>query len=198
MDSHADTCDFGNDCCVLYTYQSNIQVSGFHSSLETISNVVEALIAVAYDCPLTLHTYILLFDHSLFIPNMKTHLLNPDQMREQGVIVNDIPLRRLPPSQRHHKAHLILIPDQDFHIPFLYDQPLSYFNIRKPSLEEVHDHVNITQCRMTSELGWEPYCYSANMEEEQLRIEVTPKLHGYMSLSSVQNVSQLAISYNSD
>ena len=129
------------------------QASGFYSSLEIILNVVEAFIAVAYDCPLTLHTYTLLFDHSLFILNMKTHLLNLDQMREQGVILTDTPLRRLPPSQRHHKAHSILIPDQDLHTPFLYDQPLSYFNIRKPSLKEIHDHMNITQCRMTSELG---------------------------------------------
>jgi hypothetical protein len=73
-DLHADTCAFRDNCCVLHTYRNGINVTPFHQKLGLLPNVSEALIALAYDCPLQFVTFILLYDHSLFIPGMNVHL----------------------------------------------------------------------------------------------------------------------------
>lgn len=98
--------------------------------------------AVAFDCPVTYMTFILLFDHSLIIPGMHVHLACPDQMREHGITVNDIPLLRLPAHQRNHDSHSVIDSTQSLHIPLLYDKPISYFNVRNPTLDECSDYVN--------------------------------------------------------
>src|SRR5210317_1945322 len=96
LDSHADTCAFGMHCFVLSTSEeSSVNVSGFHSSMKSLQDIRIARVAVAYDCPLTRDTYILVFDQVLYIPSLEMNLLCADQMREHGVVVNDVPLIRL-------------------------------------------------------------------------------------------------------
>ena len=69
-----------------------MSVGGFDSTLGTKSGAAIATIAIAYDCPITLQTYILFFHEALYIPTMRTHLGNPFQMRAHGVLVEDTPL----------------------------------------------------------------------------------------------------------
>ena len=65
-------------------------------------------------------------------------------------------------------------------------------------MDEVFGKVNVTQCHMTSELTWKLYNHSANMEEEQIRLEVTPKEYDYMQLTSAQNISHLTSAYSAN
>ena len=89
LDTHADTCAFGKHCRVLSTYSESVNVSGFHKSMDSLKNIKIARVAVAYECPLSFQTYILIFDQVLYIPSLDTNLLCVDQMREFGLIVND-------------------------------------------------------------------------------------------------------------
>ena len=125
--------------------------------MQTISDVKIASVAVAYDCASTLTTYILFFHNVLYIPSMEVNLLCPDQMREHGIIVNDIPLLRIPPAERTIEHHSIIEAQTGMHIPLEYNKPFSFFTVRKPTRNEVFDPVNYVHVTLTSELEWNPY-----------------------------------------
>jgi len=82
----------GENCLVVHDTEQTISVEPFDKTLGSHLNVPIVTAAVAYDCPTTLNTYILFFHQALHIPNLKKHLLCPNQLRHNQVIVNDIPL----------------------------------------------------------------------------------------------------------
>ena len=51
-----------------------VNVDGFTTSLGTVKKVAICTMAVAYDCPYTLSTYILFFHQALYIKGMLTNL----------------------------------------------------------------------------------------------------------------------------
>ena len=167
LDTHADTCAFGKHCRVLHTYNETVSVSGFHPSMNSLSDVKIAKVAIAYDCAYTHQTYILVFDYVLYIPSLEVNLLCVDQLRDYGIIVNDTPLIRLPVEQRAPTSHSILAPQSDLHIPLLFEKPISFFHCRKPTYDECSTEDNFVQ--MTSSVPWEPYDEDSHNAEETLR-----------------------------
>ena len=139
LDSHADTCVFGKHCRVLHTYSHTLDVTGFHSSMNTLKNVHIACVCVAYDCVSTMNTNILVFDQCLLIPSLDVNLLCVDQLRENDIKVNDIPLIRLSKNDRTNKSHSIMCMDMGLHIPLEFNKPISYFKCRVPTLDIVND-----------------------------------------------------------
>src|SRR5210317_587475 len=117
LDSHADTCAFGIHCFVLHTYPQTVNVSGCHTSMKTLDKISIACVAIAYDCLLTHQTFILIFDQVLYIPSLETSLICPDQLREQGIVINDIPLQQLHPSDQTPIQYSI--PIRSFTFPFI-------------------------------------------------------------------------------
>ena len=71
LDSHADTCAFGDCCLVLKDTGKVISVEGFNRKLGSIPDVSICTVAVAYDCPKTGKTYILLFHEALYIASLQ-------------------------------------------------------------------------------------------------------------------------------
>ena len=65
LDSHADTCVFGNHCLVLNDTGAQVSVDGFTSAVGTITKVQVVTAAVAHDDPTTLQTYTNLSPSSL-------------------------------------------------------------------------------------------------------------------------------------
>ena len=169
LDSHADTCAFGKHCLVLATYSETLTVSGFDPTLGTIPNVKLAKVAVAYDCPLSLHTYLLIFDQVLYMPTMEHHLLCVDQMRDNGIVVNEEPLQRLKAEDRNENSHCILEGTSGLRIPMRFSKPISFFECRKPSLGEVEDDLNNILVEMTNSVPWVPYDEESTRLEDSLR-----------------------------
>ena len=184
LDSHADTCAFGTDAHVVRIHSSDVSVSGFHSDFPSLSNVSVADVAVAYDCPYTYQTYILFFNQVLLIKKMKHHLLNPDQLREHGCIVNDVPLLRIHPQHRHPNNHCILPPNTTLRIPLEYHKPISSFLVRKPTQSEVNDPINHLHVEMTSPLEWRPYDSQSTSDEQSLRLSLEHQHHAIQSVIS--------------
>lgn len=169
LDSHADTCAFGKHCTVLETYNHTLSVSGFDKSLGSLSNVKVAKVAVAFDCQLTMKSYILIFDQVLYIPSMEHNLLCVDQLRDNDLIVNDVPLQRLKPQERNSRSHSIIDKVSGLHIPMEFSKPISSFPCRKPDLTEIYDDINHLQVQMTSPVPWEPYDAESSRVEQSLR-----------------------------
>jgi len=172
LDSHADTCVFGKHYRVLHTYSHTLDVTCFHSSMNTLKNVHIACVCVAYDCVITMNTYILFFDQCLYIPSLDVNLLCVDQLRENDIRVNDIPLIRLGVNDRTNESHSIICMDTGMHIPLELNKPISYFKCRVPTLDEAKDKTHHTTVHMMSSVKWEPYDDTINKMEESMRQQV--------------------------
>ena len=80
LDIHADTCCFGSNATIVEETGHTVTVSPFTENLGELSDIKICTLAVAYDCPDTLCTYILLFSQSLYIPTLAHHLICPNQL----------------------------------------------------------------------------------------------------------------------
>lgn len=179
LDSHADTCAFGKNSFIISETSQSVSVAGFHPDMKEIQNVRIVTAAVAFDCPATLSTFILVFPQSLYFPKMEHNLICPDQLREFGIIVNDIPLLRIPPNERRPDHHSIVDPLSAVHIPLHYDKPISYFICRKPTSAEINDTINCIHVQMTGDNPWMPYDEIASRDEEMLREALSYDYHTY-------------------
>ena len=97
---------------------------------------------------------------------METHLLNPFQLRHQGLTVNETPLHQLPTAERLPASHSIVSTDPSLHIPLQLSGVMSGFTVRKPTWDEVCNlnHPTVTQVHMTTSAQWEPH----NLDHSQL------------------------------
>lgn len=154
-------------------------MAGFHPDMKEIQNVRIVTAAVAYDCPITFTTFVLIFPQSLHFPRMEHNLICPDQLREFGIVVNDIPLIRIAPKDRSAQHHSIIDPISGLQIPLQYDKPISYFVCRKPTSAEIQDTINHVHVLMTSDNEWKPYDAIANQDEDMLRESLMHEYHDY-------------------
>ena len=148
-----------------------VLVEPFLSSLSRAKNVKIATCAIAYDCPTTFNTFILFFPQFLYFEGLKRHLLCPNQMRSNQVVVNETPLIHIPFDARRHADHSIITtpPVPELQIPLLLDGTKSYFPSRKPTREEIDSEDNCIHVRMTADKVWEPHEYSTHNDEAALR-----------------------------
>ena len=172
LDSHADTCAIGKTCLILGDTGKRIDVGGFGEGIGVMKDVSIVHGAVAYDCPVTFVTYILIFHQALRIPGMDVHLLNVFQMREQGVTVNEVPLQQLTKEERTKHSHSIVNVDPALHIPLSLKGTMSGFTVRKPTWEEVMDDDKGVKIHMTSHEKWVPDSRLYGEVEQALRNEV--------------------------
>ncbi len=73
-----------------------VSVHPFSSELERLDKVPIVTVALAYDCPVTMTTYVLFFPQALYIKELDHHLLSTAQLRHNQIVVNETPLLHLP------------------------------------------------------------------------------------------------------
>ena len=171
LDSHADTCAIGDACLVLQDTGRTVTVEGYMESAGSSNDVPVVTAAVAYDCPTTFNTYVLIFHEALRVYGMSTHLINHFQLREQGIIVNDTPLQHLPDGDRLPESHSITSEDPPMHIPLSLQGTMSGFTVRVPTWEEINDLENpkLFHVHMTSSQPWDPHDKVHSTVEQSLR-----------------------------
>ena len=96
MDTHADTIVAGRNCIVLHGTGRECDVSPYSSDYEPLKGVPIVTAATAWQSPESGQTYILVFNEALWMPNMATSLINPNQLRYYGVTVQDNPVSETP------------------------------------------------------------------------------------------------------
>jgi len=104
LDSHADTCGVNHVARIIEFHGQVAQVSGFAESMEPMKDIPIVKAALAYDIPETGKTVTLIINQALYFGKHLSHvLLNPNQMRYNNVIVDDIPkhLSKLPSHHSH-------------------------------------------------------------------------------------------------
>jgi Reverse transcriptase (RNA-dependent DNA polymerase) len=167
-------------------------VTPFKTDLGAVSNIPLSTIAVAYDDPLTFGTYILIFNESLQIPGLNHYILCPSQMRDNDVLVNEVPLQYLPKHLQNETSYTIQV--GPLTIPLTLHGIHSNFLTRLPSdYELAHPHL-FPQVIMTADRVWEPHDPVFNMHESTLRTSLQYVRHTYYSNRNISKINLVNIS----
>ncbi len=154
----------GKNAFVFESTGRTCNVQPFASELGMASNVPIVDGAVAYDCPYSRETSILLVRNALYIPSMDHNLIPPFIMRAGGVTVNDVP--KIHCTDPTVDDHCIVFGDKDFRIPLQLIGTFSYFHSRLPTVQELHD---CDKYFITPDArDWNPHCTSFEMNERAM------------------------------
>jgi hypothetical protein len=100
LDSHADTCAVGETAYILEYTDRVVDVAPFSDNYKQMEEIPIVKAALAYNHPTTGETYILTFGQALYFGSkIRNVLLNPNQMRQNGLEVDDVP-KNLSPKHR--------------------------------------------------------------------------------------------------
>jgi hypothetical protein len=141
----------------------SVEVSGFHPSLSKLTNIPIGSVAVAYDDPSSLETWILEFHQVLYSKDLPNGVLCPNQIRDNRHIVNNVP-RQFAANKRSPTTHTIVTPETL--IPLELQGIWSGFEFRTPTMDEWRYSAN--KIEMTSaSICWEPHSdHFANRKQE--------------------------------
>ncbi len=120
-------------------------------------------VGTAYDGPNMGKTLILIINQSLYFgDSLSVTLLNPNQMQENGLEVDDVPkhLARDPTKA----THSIYIPKQNIRLPLSICGVISCLPVRKPSVTEIE---NSRWVILTSNREWDPHSEEFEANERQ-------------------------------
>ena len=124
--------------------QCTCSVQTFSDSFSPINNILVVQGATAYDCPHIGQTYILLINEGLYFGTSMNHsLINPNQLRHFGTIVQDNPYSK--DNITYIEAN---VPDNDkrLQLPLTSKRINILFETQIPTQQELDDcpHVNLT------------------------------------------------------
>ncbi len=157
LDSHADTVTAGSNCIVLEYTNQTCQVAPYNDNYEPICDVPIVKVATAYVYPDTGETMILILNQALYIADLPRTLLNPNQMRCNGIGVDDC--RKFLGGK-----HTINLPMSGVGIPLKMRGVISGFITHPPTKEELEQHPWFD---LTSGEPWNP-CSTSFQENEQV------------------------------
>jgi hypothetical protein len=153
LDSHADTCMVEANFRVIAHTEKSCNVTLFHLHYQSLQNVPIVQAATAYTDPESGETFIFVVNQALYLgSNFQTALLNLNQLRSNGIIVDNCPkhLAADPASA----THLIFIPYHSLRIPLELNGVISGFQSHYPSTEELE---NCLWIELTSDKEWDPH-----------------------------------------
>jgi hypothetical protein len=126
------------------------QVAPYHPDYETMKDIPIVQAGTAFDDPNTGETMILVINQGLYFgDSLPNSLINPNQMRMNGVEVNDVPKHLSSKS-----THSIYIPEHNLQIPLSMRGVISYIPVGKPTVKELETCRWIT---LTSDMEWDPH-----------------------------------------
>ena len=91
LDSRYNMVMFGKHCCIISSSGRYAEVNAFTPDLNALHRVPIVDAVIAYDCPYTMKTYIIVGHNILHVPSMDMNLIPPFILREAGVEIYDIP-----------------------------------------------------------------------------------------------------------
>ena len=97
--------------------------------------------ALAYDCPFTHQTYILIIRNAMHINSLDNNLIAPFILRESGLIVSEI--AKIHAEEPINSDHSIYCSDTQLRIPLGLHGIFSYFFTRRPTINEIDSCPNI-------------------------------------------------------
>jgi hypothetical protein len=140
----------------------------FLGQLGSVKSVPIVTAAVAYEFPIMYQTYIVIFHQSVYIEELNSHPICPNQLRLAGITVYDFPLQFIPISKQSKESHTIQA--GQLSIQLKLRGVINYFSTRRPMQREINDSNNYPHIEITSPATWDPYADHLGEEEHQLAI----------------------------
>jgi hypothetical protein len=168
LDSHADTCCAGSNMAVLDLTGEKVNVLPFSDTMEAVQDVPIATCVTIWEDPSNGAAWMLVIHEALYFGEaLKDSLLNPNQLRAAGVIVNDAPQQFDATS-----SHSISV-SGTLEIPLQMHGVISYFDTRLPTMEELERYRagHFQSVELTEDNPWEPY--SVKFAEREVAIRST-------------------------
>ena len=91
LELHANMAVVGSQAFVFSTSGKTCDVQAFSKEANGMSGVHIVDAAIAYDCPFSGQTFMLVIRNALYVPSMEHNLIPPFIMREAGMEVNECP-----------------------------------------------------------------------------------------------------------
>jgi hypothetical protein len=136
--------------CTVYPYSTS-----YKPKVVTIAHG-----GTAYDHP-DGNTYILDVNNGFnMTADLSTSLLNPNQMRVNGIVVDDVPVHL---SHDGLSTHSIFISELNLRIPLHLDGIISFLPTRMPTTSEIDSCIHVS---LTSPVAWDPYSDDFNKQED--------------------------------
>jgi hypothetical protein len=137
LDSHANMAVTGKDCTIISTSGQYANVTPFLPDLPMMERVEIGDVAMAYDCPYTERTFLLIMRNSLIIKSMDHNLLPPFLIREASLFLDETP--KFQSTNLSQNNHTIYDDETGMMIHLQLSGTFSYFPTRKLSeYEEEH------------------------------------------------------------
>ena len=95
LDSHADTFVAGRNCILMHYTERVCDVMPYSDEYESKTSVPIVKAATGFTS-LNGMRYILVFNEAIWMPNLQCSLMNPNQLRDYGVKVQDNPYHKDP------------------------------------------------------------------------------------------------------
>ena len=141
LDSHANTCAMGKIILVIQDFNYPVNVSGYGETKGSVHKASHAVSAVvAYDCPQSGETIMLIIHQAIQILSMHHNLLCPMQLCLNDKKISECPKFLTDHNELSDTSHAVVVTSEDdiFNIPLDLHGIKSYFPTRVPSLEEIH------------------------------------------------------------
>jgi hypothetical protein len=136
LDSHADTCIAGPNCIIKEYTNQVANVSACSDIYDELTNVLIITVATAYNDPTTGVTFITIIGQALYLGDKVSNtLLCPNQLRDYGIIVDDVPAHLS--LKDRPSTHSIYIPDGNISIPSKFHGIISHFESCTPTKQEI-------------------------------------------------------------
>ena len=166
IDSHADTSCINKHAYVEHAVDGvAVDALPFDDNLGKASNLHIAHATHAIDNPVTFRTHLIRINNGAHIPTMKQALLCPNQARQFGTIIDDIP------PELDHKGtssfSMSVADHNETSFPLQRHGPTAYLPVRRPTQEEL-DTIEIID--ITEEEEWNPY-HGSNYAINNVNIE---------------------------
>jgi hypothetical protein len=136
LDIHADTVCLGHNFRVIAQTDRVCEVSPYHPDYPPITGMPIMQAATAYDDPDSGETVILIVNQGIYLGEaLENSILNPNQLRAYGIIVDDIHKHLAPDPNK--ATHSMRMQGDDFRIPLLMDGVISAFHSRPPTSKKL-------------------------------------------------------------
>jgi hypothetical protein len=146
LDSHADTIALGKNSVIMQYTDRECHVAPYSDAYEPMRNVPIVTGATAITNTETGETTILVFNEAIWMGNQLDHsLLNPNQLRHHGIVVQDNPY--------DDTLLQLLSHDDEITIPMHADGTTIYFASRTPTDFELSHSRHV---HLTSNAPWNP------------------------------------------
>ena len=164
LDSHADTCVAGANCAPMGPVGPCVNVHAFAPGYGAKTYHIRTAATVWTD-ESDGNEYLLVFHQSIFLGDDLQHtLVNPNQLRHNGITVQDCPKQFDRNSQ-----HCIQVPGKGLKIPLQMRGVISGFHSRLPTQEELE---SLPQIELTRDI-WNPKSDNFAAAEEAARRRIS-------------------------